>query len=134
MVKCVSHTVNVGPLLFCGEIRGHRVFGDLPEDLGGHDTGMDPFEGLLVALGNCLGMVIAQTCQARGVDYAGLTLDVEADVDSEARRLDNFRVKVHMPGPLDDKTRRAVAAGERLCRVRNTLRHDASVEVELADG
>lgn len=133
MAKWVSRSINLGKHLMCGEIRGHRLFGDLPVDLGGHDTAMEPSEGLLVALGNCLGMVIAAACEARQVPYQGMILDVEAEVIETEHRLDNFQIHIHMPGPLDDNTRRAVAVGQRLCKVHNTLHHWADIKVELAE-
>lgn len=133
MGKWVSRSLNLGKTLMWGEIRGHRMFGDLPEDMGGHDTAMEPSEGLLIALGNCMGMVIAAACEARQVEYQGMILHVEAEVMEGEYRLDNFRLRIHMPGPLDDKTRRAVAAGERLCKVHNTLAHGVQVKVELAE-
>ncbi|MGE5532181.1 MAG: OsmC family protein [Bacteroidota bacterium] len=133
MSKWISRSINLGPTLMHGQIREHRLFGDLPESLGGRDTAMEPSEGLLIALGNCMGMVIAAACEARGVPYLGMILHVEAEVIEGEYRLDNFRLKVHMPGPVDDRTRRAVAAGERLCKVHNTLRHGADVQVQLAE-
>jgi putative redox protein len=133
MSKWISRSINLGPTLMYGRIRDHRLFGDLPEKLGGSDAAMEPSEGLLIALGNCMGMVIAAACEARQVPYQGMILDVEAEVVDEDYRLDNFRLTIHMPGPVDDRTRRAVAAGERLCKVHNTLRHGASVQVELKE-
>lgn len=128
-----SRSVCVGPTILCANVRGHEWFGDVPAAIGGHDTAMIPPEGLLAALGNCMGMVIALTCQARGVPYEGMTLEVTADVIEEEKRLDNFRLTIRMPQALDDKGRRAVEIGESLCKVRGTLLHGAKVEVVLAE-
>lgn len=133
MPKWISRSINLGPTLMWGEIRGHRLFGDLPEQLGGRDTAMEPSEGLLLAMGNCMGMVIAAACEARQVPYEGMILQVQAEVLEGEHRLDSFQVRIHMPGPLDDRTRRAVEAGQRLCKVHNTLHHGADVKVELAE-
>lgn len=133
MAKWMSRSINLGRTLMWGEIRTHRQFGDLPEKLGGQDTAMEPSEGMMIALGNCMGMVIAAACEAREVEYRGMILHVEAEVVEGEYRLDNFQMRIHMPGPLDDKTRRAVQAGERLCKVHNTLQHGAQVKVELVE-
>lgn len=54
---------------------------DEPEQLGGTDTGPNPVEQLLGALGNCLAVGYAANATAAGVAIQGLTIDVEGDLD-----------------------------------------------------
>jgi uncharacterized OsmC-like protein len=128
-----SVSVNVGPTFFAGDIRGHKIMGDVGLELGGHDMGMMPSEGLLVVFGNCLGMEIAIACRNKGIPYEGMTVEVEADYEEEHHWMDNFRVTVHMPGPLDERARRTVHAGAGLCTVHNTLQRHPQIEVTLAE-
>jgi uncharacterized OsmC-like protein len=132
MDKWTGKTINVGPTVFSANVRGHSVFHDVPEDLGGDDTQMMPPESILTALGNCMATVIALTCENKGVPYQGMTVDIEADVVDD-ERLDNFKLTINMPEELDENQKRIVDDAESLCKVRNTLINGASVDVTIAD-
>ena len=131
MSQWVSTAVNVGPTVFSAEVRGHRLFGDVPEAAGGHDTAMIPPEGILAVLANCMGMEIALACKNKGLPYEGLTVEVEADWDEEAHFLSNFELKITMPEELDERTRRTVEAGAKMCTTRNTFMRGAEVDLEI---
>ncbi len=122
---------NIGPTFFSADVRGHKVFGDVPPELGGNDAAPIPPETLLTALGNCMGMVIALTCKAKGVAYEGMELDVTADVVDGGARLDNFVVTIRMAEKPDDRARQVIENAESLCKVANTLMHGADVKVTI---
>jgi uncharacterized OsmC-like protein len=119
---------NTRDTVFCAEARGYQLFCDAPSSMGGTDAAMVPPEGLLAALGNCLGVVIAVTCKSKGIPYEGMTVEVTADAVDGGKRLDNFRVEVKMPQELDDRQRRIVNGAKELCKVGHTLAHGAKVE------
>jgi putative redox protein len=127
-----TKSVNHGGATFCAETRGHTMFCDVPQPMGGTDTAMTPVEALLGALGNCLGTVIALVCRNKGIAYEGLSVEVSAEMDEEAHRLDNFTVTVTMPGPVDEATKRAILAAESMCVVHNTLTAGAKVATIIA--
>lgn len=54
---------------------------DEPEQLGGTDTGPNPVEQLLGALGNCLAVGYAANATAAGIAIRDMTIDVEGDLD-----------------------------------------------------
>ena len=132
MATVTAKSVNTGGVTFCAESRGHSMFCDIPQPMGGTDTAMTPVEALLGALGNCLGTVIALVCGNKGIPYEGLSVEVAADLNEEKHRLDNFKVTVHMPGPVDEAVKRAILAAETLCNVHNTLTSGAQVETIIA--
>jgi uncharacterized OsmC-like protein len=129
-VKWTAASVNIGPTVFAGDARGHKLFGDVPPALGGHDAAMIPPEGVLVVLANCMGMEIALACKNKGIPYEGMRLEVEADWDEEVHFLENFRLKILMPETLDERGRRTVEAAAKMCTTRNTLMRGTTVEVE----
>jgi len=45
--------------------------------LGGHDLAMIAPMGVLVVLGNCMGMEIARACKNKGLPYEGMTVEVD---------------------------------------------------------
>lgn len=54
---------------------------DEPEILGGTDTGPNPVEQLLGALGNCLAVGYAANATAAGVEIRDLSIRVKGDLD-----------------------------------------------------
>jgi len=133
MTTWSARSTNIGPIAFAGRIRDHHYFYDVPAEEGGNDVAAMPPESLLSALGSCMGMVVALSCQARDIPYEGMHVQVEAEVNDEQNRLENFHLTIHMPATLSDKQRRAVENAEALCKVRNTLLAATEVHVEIAD-
>ena len=57
------------------------ITSDEPEGLGGTDTGPNPVEQLLGALGNCLAVGYAANATAAGITIEDLSIDLEGDLD-----------------------------------------------------
>lgn len=54
---------------------------DEPEQLGGTDTGPNPVEQILGALGNCLAVGYAANATAAGITLNAMTIEVEGNLD-----------------------------------------------------
>ena len=52
-----------------------------PEQLGGTDTGPNPVEQILGALGNCLAVGYAANATAAGIEIRDMVINVEGDLD-----------------------------------------------------
>ncbi|MEO6829526.1 MAG: OsmC family protein [Acidobacteriaceae bacterium] len=61
--------------------RGHRIIADEPTELGGTDTGANPVEVLLGALGACQSIVAQVHAKKFGVSYEELRIELEGDID-----------------------------------------------------
>ena len=57
------------------------MISDEPAALGGTDTGPNPVEQVLAALGNCLAVGYAANATAAGINIRDLSIDLEGDVD-----------------------------------------------------
>ncbi|MGB7983461.1 MAG: OsmC family protein [Candidatus Nanopelagicales bacterium] len=57
------------------------VHSDEPPALGGNDSGPNPVEQLLAALGNCLAVGYAANATARGIELTKLRIAVTGDLD-----------------------------------------------------
>lgn len=64
-------------------VRGFKVLMDEPEELGGTNTGMNPVEALLIALGSCQCIVAAAFARAKRIEFDELWLDIEGDLDPD---------------------------------------------------
>ncbi|HCK88098.1 MAG TPA: peroxiredoxin [Erysipelotrichaceae bacterium] len=56
---------------------------DEPEALGGTDTGMNPVEAVLCALGACQAIVCAAFAASQDFSYEEFWMDVEGDLDPD---------------------------------------------------
>lgn len=108
----------------------HTLRIDEPEALGGKNSGPNPVEMLLSALGGCLVVLVNAFASAHGVDVKNVSVDVEGDLDpdgfmgladvrpgfSEIR----YNLKIDSPSPADKVealTKHVVDA----CPVKDTL-------------
>lgn len=65
------------------QVRDFNVRMDEPKSLGGTDTGMNPVEALLAALGSCLTIVAAAFAKAHKIDLQEFWVELEGDLDPD---------------------------------------------------
>ena len=65
------------------EVRGFKFVMDEPKGLGGTNTGMNPVEALLCALGSCQCIVASAFAKSQGVDLQDFWVDLEGDLDPD---------------------------------------------------
>jgi uncharacterized OsmC-like protein len=58
-----------------------QLASDEPAALGGTDTGPNPVEQVLAALGNCLAVGYAANATAAGIELRDIRIDLEGDLD-----------------------------------------------------
>lgn len=64
-------------------VRDFSVRMDEPVSLGGTDTGMNPVEALLAALGSCLVIVAGAFAKSQGMDLQDFWVELEGDLDPD---------------------------------------------------
>ena len=65
------------------EARGFKMILDEPEEMGGTNTGMNPVEALLCALGSCQTIVAFAFAEASGINLEGFHVELEGDLDPD---------------------------------------------------
>ena len=83
-----AKTVLKENVLVEAEARSHKIIVDEPKSLGGTDTGMNPAELLLSALGSCQSIVARTYAKKFDIDLQKFWVEVEGDID-----LDGFMGK-----------------------------------------
>lgn len=63
------------------ETRGFKMILDEPEELGGTNTGMNPIEAIMCALGSCQTIVAFAFAEANGINLEGFHVELEGDID-----------------------------------------------------
>lgn len=63
--------------------RNFKLVIDEPEEMGGTDTGMNPVEAVLCALGSCQTIVAYAFAEAKGINLEGFHVELEGDLDPD---------------------------------------------------
>lgn len=108
---------------------GFELIVDEPESAGGTNTGPQPTDLLLASVASCFTLAIAYSAGKRGVEVAGLDVDVTGTYDGP--RFSRIRIAVRAERPTGDELTVLLSAAERVCYVTATLR--LAPEIEIVD-
>jgi ribosomal protein S12 methylthiotransferase accessory factor len=123
-----------GGVRFTADIRGHMVTVDQPQRGGGQDSAPMPLELVPTALGTCVALYVQQFLATRGLDPAGMTVEVNAVGAPNPNRIARFEVDVKIPGGVPEKYREAVKRAAEGCTVHHTLTHGPEIAVTVVEG
>jgi putative redox protein len=121
-------------------VRGKAIVADEPKEDGGTDKGPSPYELLLSALGACTSMTILLYARRKKwpVDHVRVELDHSRvhvrdcdDCETKDVRLDYFRKRVIVRGPLSEEQRLKLEEISRRCPVHRTLTGDVRIDDDL---
>lgn len=116
--------------------RGFKLIMDEPEDLGGTNTGMNPVEAVLCALGGCQAIVVKAFAQAKKFQYESFRIELEGDLDpdgflgkSDARKgFQEVRYKVFFKtNESQEKTEEFARFVEETCPVCDIIKNQVDV-------
>jgi uncharacterized OsmC-like protein len=123
-------------------IGAHQFAADESLAAGGTDTGPDPYQLLLAALGSCTSMTVALYARRKQwplqrvrVQLTHSRIHVEdcAHCDTNAGRLDRIERALDFDGPLStDQRRRLIEIADR-CPVHRTLTSDIHIVTRLVE-
>jgi len=74
---------SVGGLVVDSSARDFKITIDEPASLGGSNTGMNPVEALLCALGACEVIVARAFAQANDIEFSDFRVELEGDLDTD---------------------------------------------------
>ena len=118
------------------------IASDEPAALGGTDTGPNPVEQVLAALGNCLAVGYAANATAAGIEIRDMRIELEGDLDLHTflglapegnAGYDNISVRVHIDSDapqadIEALHQKVVGTSP----VGHTLRRAVPVSIDLA--
>jgi putative redox protein len=107
---------------------GFELIVDEPESVaGGTGRGPQPTELLLASVASCFTIALAWAARKRGVELAGLHVDVTGVYDGP--RFSDLQILVRTERPDGPELEALVAAAERVCYVTRTLALGPSIVV-----
>ncbi|MES0823983.1 bifunctional alpha/beta hydrolase/OsmC family protein [Ruegeria sp. SCP11] len=137
----VVRVTEVDPSGFLQDIQSgprHHAVADEPESYGGTDKGMSPYGFVSSGLGACTSMTIRMYARRKRWPLTGITVDVchnkvhgqDAGLAGDGK-IDHFRRKIRLEGPLDQEQRARLLEIADKCPVHRTLEASAHITTEL---
>lgn len=113
-------------------VRQWSLVGDEPPELGGTDTGPNPFEYLLSALGCCTSMTLAMYAKRKQWPLEAVEVHLRHERVVGQSPVDRIARAINLEGPLDDEQRARLIEIANKCPVHATLTKGAYVETREA--
>lgn len=114
--------------------RQHTLVGDEPEDLGGEDLGMAPYELLLGSLGECTAITLKMYAERKGWQIDGVTVNLTLEEMTPTNRTTRIGREVIVEGEnLTPEQRTRLLQIANACPVHKILTNPISIETLNVD-
>jgi uncharacterized OsmC-like protein/alpha/beta superfamily hydrolase len=121
---------------------GHRLMADEPIAVGGADTGPNPYDYLMAALGACTGMTLRMYADLKEWPLDSVVVRLRhrkihaqecRECETRSGKLDAIEREIEIAGPLDGEQRQRLLEIADRCPVHRTLHSEIIVKTALKE-
>ena len=114
-------------------VGAHKLTTDVPEELGGLNSGPNPYDKLLSALGSCTSMTIRMYADLKKLPLEGVEVRLTHHKEKNAagEMIDVIHRDIALQGALDDAQKAKLIEIANKCPVHRTLENKPEVETLL---
>ncbi|TVQ66867.1 MAG: OsmC family peroxiredoxin [Balneolaceae bacterium] len=110
----------------------HELIADEPQELGGADTGPDPYDYLLMSLGSCSVITMRMYAERKKWPLEDVYIEMrhyktEAEEDGKSVNRDVIEKEITLVGELDDQQTERIIEISKRCPVHRTLLNSAEI-------
>jgi putative redox protein len=125
------------------EVGGHALRADEPTAAGGTETGPNPYDYLLTALGACTAMTLRMYADRKGWPLQGVVVHLRhsrvhaedcADCETKSGKIDVIERRIELQGTLDAAQREGLMRIADRCPVHRTLSSEIKIRTQAAAG
>ena len=131
----VKVTATLGNTLYQTEVKTdkHRIISDEPQDLGGGDTGMNPFELLASALATCTAATLRMYMNRKQWQADEIVVLVEL-IEDKPNKTTKFKREIQFVGTsLDDDQKKRLLITAEKCPVHKVLTGNVAIATAIND-
>jgi len=131
-----------GPFTQSIDAGRHLLRADEPVDVGGGDSGPDPYDLLLAGLGACTSMTLRMYADRKGWQLERVTVSLThskihakdcAECETKDGRIDRITRQIAIAGALDREQRAKLLEIADKCPVHRTLKSEVSIVTNLLE-
>ena len=111
--------------------RRHEIRADESRQAGGTDTGPNPTELLLAALGSCTSITLRMYAQRKGWDLGEITVDLEFHKEDDGHRIERA---IAFSAPLTDEQRARIAEIAEKTPVTKVIKQGSPIATRIHSG
>ena len=134
----MKHVVDMAltdKLAFEGDVDGHKVIVDAPEEAGGGDLGPRPKKMMLTALAGCTGVDVVMILKKMKVEYEALNVIVEGELTEDHPKYYNkMKIVYQFKGkdlPMAKLEKAVKLSEEKYCGVSAVYKQAMEMETEI---
>ncbi len=122
--------------------RGHYLFADEPIAVGGSNTGPNPYDYLMAALGACTSMTLRMYADRKALPLDGIVVRLKhdkihaedcQDCETKTGKLDRIEREIELLGTLDGQLRKRLLEIADMCPVHRTLQSKIIIKSKLKE-
>jgi len=115
----------------------HEIFADEPEEMGGGNSGPDPYDLLLMSLGSCTAITLRMYAERKKWPVEDIYVELRhfkdhaadcEDCDEKSAKIDKIEKEIIVKGDLDSEQLDKLLEISHKCPVNKTLKGDIEMD------